>query len=503
MMWQADELQKLEAGIQDGTIDPDELYRAQAIAQISEHYDTCTLEVIGAITLGFLLFSVSGWLGAAAIGLMAAQLMSNKAKKGTQAIEAIEAGGADLSPWLPAEERMIYTALKAQPQALPPAQEAIAPDQEAIVPEPVIQPPPTPQEVAESVPAPPASTSENVIPLPQVTLAETQSENPILNYQFANVACKLGERLRPTIVTAKPRVGKGIVVAHGWRWAKVAHPDLTVWVINPKPDHQESGYWHGVDRLWEKATEMYAKDDEYVTQSLIQFVEEWRSQPRGKTLLIVDETIKLEATQEKWYKEHLKPLLKVESSTGETYGRTLWVITQSPQVGDLGLSGGNRSAFDLVTLEKPESMDHFEAIQKSYNNLPQMPPPEILNRTPRRTCAYLSWEKGWYLIPTMEKPAPIEHPTQTNTLVEEEMILLPETTEQSTKLMEWLTGTGQQFAEDGWFTPQTIRKNFRCRVEGKLKYFKEDELLVLLKELVRGGMLAIDKAKGIRVKESL
>lgn len=224
--------------------------------------------------------------------------------------------------------------------------------------------------------------------------------------EVLDIAQFLGNILKPTIITAKPRVGKGIAVAHGWRKAKELNPDLTVWVIQPKPDPKELGYWEGVDRFWGKQIEFYPVDDETICSEIESFILEWRMQSARPTLLIIDELVKIEAMLPKWYQRNIPALMKVESSSGETDQRFLWAITQSPLVSDLGLKSGNRSAFEMVAIERAESLDHAEAVRSSIASLKSIPHETHFKSSPVGCLCYHTAIGKWKAVPRYEVPQP-------------------------------------------------------------------------------------------------
>jgi hypothetical protein len=224
--------------------------------------------------------------------------------------------------------------------------------------------------------------------------------------EMLDIAAMMASKLKPTIITAKPRVGKGIVVSHAWRHAKKLNPDLTVWVIQPKPHQTELGYWEGCDRFWGKMIENYPIDDEQNAAELESFILEWRGQANRPTLLIIDELVKLEAQMPRWYKRFIPALMKVESSSGETDRRFLWAITQSPLVSDLGLSGGNRSAFEMLAIERADSLDHAESVRSSIASIKTIPHSSHFESSPVGVLAFHNAIGTWKAVPRYEVPQP-------------------------------------------------------------------------------------------------
>jgi hypothetical protein len=224
--------------------------------------------------------------------------------------------------------------------------------------------------------------------------------------QVVDLPRAMGQSLHPCIISAKPRVGKGMVIAAAWRHAKRAHPGLTVWMLDPKPHESERGYWQGVDRYWGRMIEDFPQNDGAIATELTEFIHEWRAQGNRPTLLIVDELVKLEAVLPKWYKDFLLPTLKVEASSGETDRRFLWAIAQSPQVKDLGLTGGSRAVFDFLTIQRADSIDHAERVKASISAIKSIPSAEEFESVPSGRAFWHSRVNRWGGVPLLPVPQP-------------------------------------------------------------------------------------------------
>lgn len=222
--------------------------------------------------------------------------------------------------------------------------------------------------------------------------------------QIVDLPTAMGRSLHPTIISAKPRVGKGMVIQSAWRAAKKAHPGITVYVIDPKPHPSESAYWEGVDRYWGRMVEDFPVNDEALATELTELIHEWRAQGNRPTLLIIDELVKLEAVLPKWYKDFLISTMKVEASSGETDKRFLWAIAQSPQVKDLGLTGGSRAVFDFLTLQRADSVDHAERVKASINAIKTIPSADEFASIPSGVAFWHSRCNQWGGVPVLEVP---------------------------------------------------------------------------------------------------
>jgi len=217
--------------------------------------------------------------------------------------------------------------------------------------------------------------------------------------KYLDVSAIMAQRLRPTLITGNPRIGKGIVVAHGIRHLKRTK-DCPVWLLQPKYHAKERAYWESCDRVMGFMLEDYLggqEDTETLCREMGQFIHDWRKQAERPTLLVIDELSLIKAILPKWYKDFLIPQLITEMSSGETDERALWGITQSPLADDIGMSGGNRAPFDLLVIENPDSKEHLHSLARSYRGVP-LPQDDLVYRqslSPKQAIFYHSTYDEW------------------------------------------------------------------------------------------------------------
>jgi hypothetical protein len=235
------------------------------------------------------------------------------------------------------------------------------------------------------------------------TVSQKGLHRQLLNIECGDVAQVIGHELRPLIISARPRVGKGILTAQAITYAKQLH-GASVWVIQPKPAPEELGYWKQADRFLGFYLEDYEVDDPAIADQLTTFIKEWRASPHRPRILLIDELAKVKAMQPTWYKKFLIPQLVVEGSSGETDKRFLWLLTVSPLVGDLGISGGDRSTFDLITLQTVASRDHRESFKKSVSSLEALPSDDDFKKSPVGTLVFHSAIGLWAAVPSYPVP---------------------------------------------------------------------------------------------------
>jgi hypothetical protein len=358
-------IQSLESG------DIDHTEAARQIARIhtakSENY--AQILIIGIVLAGFS-WSLTGGsvIIPIAIGIMTWETYSNQRRERLEAFKHIAQG--QILEYLPDADREVFESLLTEK---PTEQGLQNPDDQAM----------------------PRSEPE--------TQTQKGIHRQLLNIECGDVAQVIAHDLKPLIISARPRTGKGILTAHAIAHAKQLH-GASVWVIQPKPAPHELGYWKQADRFLGFYVEENEVDDPAIAEKLTTFVREWRANPHRPTILLIDELANLKAMQPTWYKEFFLPQCVVEGSSGETDKRVLWLLTVSPLIGDLGLSGGNRSTFDILTLQTVASRDHRASFKKSVESLEALPTDDDFKKSPVGTLVFHSAIGLWAAVPSYPVP---------------------------------------------------------------------------------------------------
>lgn len=148
--------------------------------------------------------------------------------------------------------------------------------------------------------------------------------------------------------------GKGVLVSNLLRLAQRKDPGLKVFVIDPKGEELESGYWDSCDHV--ERNQVDKLDSVEVVQWLDKCFDKYLSwlsvveQSGGRGLLIVDELLILghHAKAQKYNK--IGSLIIHLASLGDMAGRKVWLITQTPYVTGVGLTLSQSSQIPWVCL---------------------------------------------------------------------------------------------------------------------------------------------------------
>lgn len=209
-----------------------------------------------------------------------------------------------------------------------------------------------------------------------------------------DIAASLAAPIKSSIIVGQPGAGKGLAVAYATRAIKAAHPEVSIWVIDPKSDPGEAAYWLACDRVLDEPIPAFpsGEDIEDFQSKVDRFVDEFKA-VLGPKLLIVDETLAIKELMPGWFKgfsvacNHL-------ASTGRSRAVYVWLISQTPNASDFGISGGARNVFRRVLLL---AADDLGLIANNSTFFSGQPSAALLRQTGR--VAFDSLGGKWAAVP--------------------------------------------------------------------------------------------------------
>lgn len=254
--------------------------------------------------------------------------------------------------------------------------------------------------------------------------------------QAPDIALEMAKVPKSTIVAASPRVGKGIVVSMAIANLKRLHPDLEIWLIDPKDEPTERHYWSQIDI--DKRCHFDLRDfDVDVKEAIETFSDHiirFNQSPSARKLLILDEFVTLSQKCKGDFMDKVKDFLVGICSSGEVnpdmgIGRFVWVITQSPYVTDLGFkTKAALATFQRVFLLNEASISLYPlAVSASFvpgSNEDKIA--KLMKVTGR--VYYYSRSNSWHPIPNYTLPIPtsVEQPKPSFVSVKEPTEETPE-----------------------------------------------------------------------------
>jgi hypothetical protein len=217
----------------------------------------------------------------------------------------------------------------------------------------------------------------------------------------------MAEVPKSTIIAASPRVGKGVVVSMAIAYLRQLHPDLEIWLIDPKNEPTELHYWSLIDpdKRCHFDLRDYDLDPSQASELFEAFLIRFNKSKSSRKLLIIDEFVMLNQKCLKPFTDKLKDFIVGICSSGETspdqgIGRFVWAITQSPYVSDIGFkTKAALTTFQRVFLLNVPSIQLY-SLAASASFVPSGQDKEVadlLEVTGR--AFYYSRSNSWHPVP--------------------------------------------------------------------------------------------------------
>lgn len=184
------------------------------------------------------------------------------------------------------------------------------------------------------------------------TIHSAQSQDDDFNL-IGSILAKLSSLL----FLAMPGCGKGMLISNLLRALKLIHPDAVIIVIDPKGSKKEVGYWDGI------ADHLHRKQIKYLSSpEKVQWIKDgWEIFEREcinadgeyPVIVILDEMLAVGmefGSKDTFLQTKIKDIV----SMGPSEKQYCWIATQSPAVGDLGISGAIGNQLKKVIIARPE-----------------------------------------------------------------------------------------------------------------------------------------------------
>ena len=251
-----------------------------------------------------------------------------------------------------------------------------------------------------------------------VTLQETRLQSPTTTLQpktqidyydptaktQIDIISEMVERISNTIVIGIPGSGKGMLVSNAIRQAKHRHPKLKIFVIDPKADPKEAGYWDGCDVVKSYAC-MDAKPATVAAWAEAAFDEyAVYAQKNERTLLVLDEGSMLGNKLQQAKSTLLVDKLTSYTSGGDSAGRNVWFMMQSPYVGGASLNLSTTSQMTSIVIAFEENIGALAQWKsaKIFKSLSLDEVSELIEKSTTGRAIYYGKTGRWYMMPELK-----------------------------------------------------------------------------------------------------
>ena len=178
-------------------------------------------------------------------------------------------------------------------------------------------------------------------------VAVAQQPQPMTGHALAKTP-------RSTIIVGQPGAGKGLLVADALSHMRLEHPEVSIWAVPVKDDPGEAHRWANADQLFSDPLPVFAGADqlELWKSGLDRFLEAFAAH-QGPKLLGLDEALAVKESTGRWFKGLMANLNQL-ASTGRSKQCYAWLISQTANASDFGISAGARNVFRRVMLVSQE-----------------------------------------------------------------------------------------------------------------------------------------------------
>jgi hypothetical protein len=195
-----------------------------------------------------------------------------------------------------------------------------------------------------------------------------------------------------------------VLVSNAIREAKRKHPNLKVFVIDPKADPKELDYYKGCCDVLKMYPCMDAKPSSVAAWAEAAFDEyAIYAQKHDQTLLIVDEGTMLGNKLSQAKSTLLVDKLTSYTSGGDSTGRNVWFMMQSPYVSGASLNLSTTSQMVSIVIASKENIGALSQWKaaKIFKNLSLDTVSELVEQSETGRAFYYGKTGKWYMIPPL------------------------------------------------------------------------------------------------------
>ena len=216
----------------------------------------------------------------------------------------------------------------------------------------------------------------------------------------SDIALSLAERPQSTLIVGQPGAGKGVLIAYALRYIKQIHPEIKIWAIDPKADPAEAFYWEPVDHLLSVPVRPFTPPEDMarICNDVKTFLDQFQASP-GAKLIVIDEALTLKEKATKWFTTYLAPSFNALCSLGRSRQEYGWLVSQSPNASDFGVSGGMRNVYRRILLIHQSNQGLLANGSTYFSGAPEQ---ALFGATGR--VFFDSAINGWGAVPRYEIP---------------------------------------------------------------------------------------------------
>ena len=204
---------------------------------------------------------------------------------------------------------------------------------------------------------------------PNTQLPASRQTNSInFAQEIPDLAKKMAEDLKNSLIIGVPGVGKDYFVSNALEWVRKLHPNCTIFFIDPKNDPKETGYFQGrVDKLFRLNICENSPQEVYKwIQKCFDAYDNFDA-GTGLKLLVFNEIAATNKTlaNVKGALNWLTSKMVGYSSSGDSRGIKIWGISQNAHNSGIGFDGGEKSIFTPFVIVSESQLSASEQVLRA------------------------------------------------------------------------------------------------------------------------------------------
>jgi hypothetical protein len=227
------------------------------------------------------------------------------------------------------------------------------------------------------------------------------------------------DRISNSFILGIAGSGKGILLANALRVAKHKHQKLKIFYIDPKNDEREYGYTEGVADVV-KRYKCETEAPEVVVKWLKSCFEEFdkfavdNNASGNRTLLVLDEGTVLGLKSKLAKSTILIDRLSSLTSLGDSSGKNVWFVAQTPFVGGSGIDLSASSQLVTIALVSAENLGSLGQWKKSAMFTQPRDLEDLINKSSCKRAVYFGKTGQWYSMPKLTNYSGYDRDTRTD-----------------------------------------------------------------------------------------
>lgn len=262
---------------------------------------------------------------------------------------------------------------------------------------------------------------EQVIPTPQQLLPSPSINHqyPVTNTQSSvhensnifDIVRAISAPVQNCIILGVGGSGKGILVSNSLRRIKADNPNRKIFYVDPKNEPGEYGYLEGVVDVVRRKTCANKCPEEicdWLDEVLDEYIE-WSNQ-QEETLFVIDEGMVIGDACKKTKNTRIGTLILHIASLGGAKKQNVWLVTQTPYVGAMGLNLTSASQMKWVTLIGQNDLGVIKQWGKAstMENISLDMLGSLTKESPVNRAVYWGGSSKWYALPELSNYSAID-----------------------------------------------------------------------------------------------